>query len=77
MQRPQPEWMELGTRQEDQQDQPVFSELSEAEPPSKELAEPRSPCTYVADVQLDVHAGHLDNLPGILSQGKNDYSSLR
>lgn len=49
--------MELGTRQEDQQDQPVFSELSEAEPPSKELAEPRSPCTYVADVQLDVHVG--------------------
>lgn len=49
--------MELGTRQKDQQNQPVSSELLETEPPSKELTEPRPPHTYVAGVQLDVHVG--------------------
>ena len=34
-------------------------EMSEFEPPTKEHAqnEPRPPCTYVADVQLDLHVG--------------------
>ena len=56
-----------GTPQEDQQSQLTFTlGISASEPPTKEhtQAGPRSPCTYVTDVQLGLHV-----VPEQLEQG--------
>ena len=59
---------EIGTPQEDQQSQLIWTLwLSESESSSKEptWTEPRPPCTYVANVQLGLHVGPIQLVKGL------------